>query len=151
MGYYPQESLYKPSKYHGYTVRGTPNCPLILWLTFPLFIPFWFLKSLHAPAAAMCSSSGIPLLGMKVKQSHQVTHGLQVHTPGIECPNTAFPKQIHTVYISIIFKFLCIFIDKYVYISIYIYIINIYIYIINIYIYTLLRFSSCNLDVSASV
>ena len=32
MGYYPQESLYKPYKYHGYTVRGTPNCPLInLW------------------------------------------------------------------------------------------------------------------------
>ena len=30
MGYYPQESLYKPYKYHGYTVRGTPNCPLIL-------------------------------------------------------------------------------------------------------------------------
>ena len=29
MGYYPQESLYKPYKYHGYTVRGTPNCPLI--------------------------------------------------------------------------------------------------------------------------
>ena len=28
MGYYPQESLYKPYKYHGYTVRGTPNCPL---------------------------------------------------------------------------------------------------------------------------
>ena len=27
-GYYPQESLYKPYKYHGYTVRGTPNCPL---------------------------------------------------------------------------------------------------------------------------
>ena len=27
MGYYPQESLYKPYKYHGYTVRGTPNCP----------------------------------------------------------------------------------------------------------------------------
>ena len=26
--YYPQESLYKPYKYHGYTVRGTPNCPL---------------------------------------------------------------------------------------------------------------------------
>ena len=24
MGYYPQESLYKPYKYHGYTVRGTP-------------------------------------------------------------------------------------------------------------------------------
>ena len=22
------ESLYKPYKYHGYTVRGTPNCPL---------------------------------------------------------------------------------------------------------------------------
>ena len=30
MGYYPQESLYKPYKYHGYTVRGTPNCPLTL-------------------------------------------------------------------------------------------------------------------------
>ncbi len=29
MGYYPQESLYKPYKYHVYTVRGTPNCPLI--------------------------------------------------------------------------------------------------------------------------
>ena len=29
MGYYPQESLYKPYKYHGYTVRGTHNCPLI--------------------------------------------------------------------------------------------------------------------------
>ena len=29
MGYYPQESLYKPYKYHGYTVWGTPNCPLI--------------------------------------------------------------------------------------------------------------------------
>ena len=29
MGYYPQESLYKHYKYHGYTVRGTPNCPLI--------------------------------------------------------------------------------------------------------------------------
>ncbi len=29
MGYYPQESLYKPYMYHGYTVRGTPNCPLI--------------------------------------------------------------------------------------------------------------------------
>ena len=29
MGYYPQESLYMPYKYHGYTVRGTPNCPLI--------------------------------------------------------------------------------------------------------------------------
>ncbi len=29
MGYYPQESLYKPYKNHGYTVRGTPNCPLI--------------------------------------------------------------------------------------------------------------------------
>ena len=29
MVYYPQESLYKPYKYHGYTVRGTPNCPLI--------------------------------------------------------------------------------------------------------------------------
>ena len=28
MGYYPQESLYKPYKYHGYTVRGTSNCPL---------------------------------------------------------------------------------------------------------------------------
>ena len=28
MGYYPQESLYKPYKYHGYAVRGTPNCPL---------------------------------------------------------------------------------------------------------------------------
>ena len=29
MGYYSQESLYKPYKYHGYTnVRGTPNCPL---------------------------------------------------------------------------------------------------------------------------
>ena len=28
MGYYPQESLSKPYKYHGYTVRGTPNCPL---------------------------------------------------------------------------------------------------------------------------
>ena len=28
MGYYPQESLYKPYKYHGYTVRGPPNCPL---------------------------------------------------------------------------------------------------------------------------
>ena len=28
MGYYPQESLYKPYKYDGYTVRGTPNCPL---------------------------------------------------------------------------------------------------------------------------
>ena len=28
MAYYPQESLYKPYKYHGYTVRGTPNCPL---------------------------------------------------------------------------------------------------------------------------
>ena len=27
--YCPQESLYKPYKYHGYTVRGTPNCPLI--------------------------------------------------------------------------------------------------------------------------
>ena len=37
MGYYPQESLYKPYKYHGYTVRGTPNCPL----TFP------FLKTLR--------------------------------------------------------------------------------------------------------
>ena len=48
MGYYPQESLYKPYKYHGYTVRGTPNCPLkyrqichtwILWLcvSFPTF------------------------------------------------------------------------------------------------------------------
>ena len=22
------KSLYKPYKYHGYTVRGTPNCPL---------------------------------------------------------------------------------------------------------------------------
>ena len=22
-------ALYKPDKYHGYTVRGTPNCPLI--------------------------------------------------------------------------------------------------------------------------
>ena len=32
MGYYPQESLYKPYKYHGYTVRGTPNCPLIIFL-----------------------------------------------------------------------------------------------------------------------
>ena len=31
MGYYPQESLYKPYKYHGYTVRGTPNCPLNIW------------------------------------------------------------------------------------------------------------------------
>ena len=30
MGYYPQESLYKPYKYHGYTVRGTPNCALII-------------------------------------------------------------------------------------------------------------------------
>ena len=30
MGYYPQESLYKPYKYHGYTVRGTSNCPLII-------------------------------------------------------------------------------------------------------------------------
>ena len=30
MGYYPQESLYKPYKDHGYTVRGTPNCPLKL-------------------------------------------------------------------------------------------------------------------------
>ena len=30
MGYYPQESLYKPYKYHGYTVRGTPNCPLMI-------------------------------------------------------------------------------------------------------------------------
>ena len=30
MGYYPEESLYKPYKYHGYTVRGTPNCPLTL-------------------------------------------------------------------------------------------------------------------------
>ena len=29
MGYYPQESLYNSYKYHGYTVRGTPNCPLI--------------------------------------------------------------------------------------------------------------------------
>ena len=29
ISYYPQESLYKPYKYHGYTVRGTPNCPLI--------------------------------------------------------------------------------------------------------------------------
>ena len=28
MVYNPQESLYKPYKYHGYTVRGTPNCPL---------------------------------------------------------------------------------------------------------------------------
>ena len=28
MGYYHQESLYKPYKYHGYTVRGTPHCPL---------------------------------------------------------------------------------------------------------------------------
>ena len=30
MGYYvlSQESLYKFYKYHGYTVRGTPNCPL---------------------------------------------------------------------------------------------------------------------------
>ena len=27
MGYNPQESLHY--KYHGYTVRGTPNCPLI--------------------------------------------------------------------------------------------------------------------------
>ena len=24
------KSLYKPYKYHGYTVRGTPNCPLRL-------------------------------------------------------------------------------------------------------------------------
>ena len=31
MGYYPQESLYKPYKYHGYTVRGTPNCPLSIY------------------------------------------------------------------------------------------------------------------------
>ena len=31
MGYYPQESLYKPYKYHGYTVRGTPV--LVPWLT----------------------------------------------------------------------------------------------------------------------
>ncbi len=31
---YPyQESLYKPYKYHGYTVRGTPNCPLIVFQT----------------------------------------------------------------------------------------------------------------------
>ena len=29
MGYYPQESLYKPYKYHGYTVRGTPICQLL--------------------------------------------------------------------------------------------------------------------------
>ena len=31
MGYYPQESLYKPYKYHGFIllgVHGTPNCPL---------------------------------------------------------------------------------------------------------------------------
>ena len=34
MGYYPQESLYKPYKYHGYTVRGTPHCPLIFVSTF---------------------------------------------------------------------------------------------------------------------
>ena len=27
-GLLSQESLYKPYKYHGYTVRGTPNCPL---------------------------------------------------------------------------------------------------------------------------
>ena len=32
MGYYPQESLYKPYKYHGYTVRGTLNCPLNIGL-----------------------------------------------------------------------------------------------------------------------
>ena len=36
MGYYPQESLYKPYKYHGYTVRGTPNCPLKLTASSPL-------------------------------------------------------------------------------------------------------------------
>ncbi len=35
MGYYPQESLYKPYKYHGYTVRGTPNCPLIVFSSEP--------------------------------------------------------------------------------------------------------------------
>ena len=27
---YPQESVKKHNKYHGYTVRGTPNCSLIL-------------------------------------------------------------------------------------------------------------------------
>ena len=27
---YPQESVKKHTKYHGYTVRGTPNCSLIL-------------------------------------------------------------------------------------------------------------------------
>ena len=26
----PRMPIYKPYKYHGYTVRGTPNCPLIL-------------------------------------------------------------------------------------------------------------------------
>ena len=36
MGYYPQESLYKPYKYHGYTVRGTLNCPLISTMDIPV-------------------------------------------------------------------------------------------------------------------
>ena len=44
MVYYPQESLYKPYKYHGYTVRGTPNCPLIITIyiynTIYILVPF---------------------------------------------------------------------------------------------------------------
>ena len=38
MGYYPQESLYKPYKYHGYTVRGTHNCPFYVYVYTNIYI-----------------------------------------------------------------------------------------------------------------
>ena len=46
MGYYPQESLYKPYKYHGYTVGGTPNCPLKYTNLNPLNIPWFFSRTI---------------------------------------------------------------------------------------------------------
>ena len=44
MGYNPQESLENTTntKYHGYTVRGTPNCPLIVTFQHT----GWFMRNL---------------------------------------------------------------------------------------------------------
>ena len=67
MGYYPQESLYKPYKYHGYTVRGTPNCPLKgnTWSYALIIYNSWLLLPMPPKKIVVTLNSPFPIIHPK--------------------------------------------------------------------------------------
>ena len=75
MGYYPQESLYKPYKYHGYTVRGTPNCPLTVVAAFTYQIYHCLRNNCLIPA----TNAQISLICLCMKTKHEKK--CRVHIP----------------------------------------------------------------------